>query len=161
VTQMGTACLCRWWACKPAPATTTIQTSLVLAAISGDQAAAAAAGEPLAKELVDMLVISHPSRAKRSSRVVVKVILNRQALPVPNTKVFVQVTTNSKAGASSTTTIASNTGKSGFATVALPAKAKGAAGSRSIIHAFTNDARASGVKGGVAILSQRGRLSWI
>lgn len=162
VTQIGPACLCRWWACKPAPATTAAQTSLVLAAAFGDQAAAAsAAGGTLAKELVDMLVISHAPRAKRSSKVVVKVALNRQGLPVPNTKVFVQVTTTDKAGgSSSTTTIASTTNRSGSATVVLPAKAKGTAGSRSIIQAFTNDARASGVKGGVAIMSQTGRMAW-
>eukprot|EP00775_Hariotina_reticulata_P009167 gene9167-9335_t len=130
--------------------------------MSGDEATAAAAGGPLANELVDLLVITHPSRAKKSRRVFVTVALNRQGLPVPDTTVFVQVTTSGQAGAaSSTTTIASTTNSSGSATVVLPAKAKGAAGSRSVIQAFTNDARASGVKGGVAITSQPGRIVWV
>jgi len=71
---------------------------------------------------------------------------NRQGSPVAKTRVFVQVTTTTRARVSTTTTGAGVTRADGSVDVVLPGEAKGAAGSRSTIQAFTDDARASGVK---------------
>jgi hypothetical protein len=79
---------------------------------------------------------------------------------VAGAKVFVQVTTPSR-GKLRTTTLSGVTKADGTAVVEIPARARGAVGSRSIVEAFTIDARAQGAKGGVAVLSTRKRVTWI
>jgi hypothetical protein len=150
----------RWWACKPAATTSSTAAALVAAATSGEvSAAASTAVATLRRQLVDILVADVPARAPISGPVFATLTLNRQGSPVAGAKVFLQVTTVSK-GMSTTTTLPGVTRKDGTVKVSIPPRARGVAGSRSIIEAFTIDARAAGAKGGVAVLSTRKRLTW-
>lgn len=152
--------VCRWWACKPAATTSSTAAALVIAATSGEVSiAASTAAAALRRQLVDILVAEAPSRAPVSGPVFVTLTLNRQGDPVAGAKVYVQVTSVSK-GKSTTTTLAGVTKKDGTAKIAIPPRARGASGSRSIVEAFTTDARAQGAKAGVAVLSSRKRLTW-
>jgi hypothetical protein len=155
-------CLCcrRWWACKPAATTSSTAAGLVIAATSGEvSAAASTAAVALRQQLVDILVANVPARASVSGQVFVTLTLNRQGSPVSRARVYVQVTTTSR-GKSTTTTLPGVTKRDGTVKVAIPARARGVAGSRSTVEAFTIEARAAGAKGGVPVLSARKRVTW-
>lgn len=127
-------------------------------------ASSAAATELLQHDSVDALVVAAPSSAKPGSRAKLVVWLSRQGAPVAGVPLFVQIVTTAAAssgsGRSVTVTVMATTGSDGSAVVFVPPRARGAAGARSIISAFTADARAQGVKGGVPLASPRVRMAW-
>jgi hypothetical protein len=150
----------RWWACKPAATTSSTAAALVIAATSGEvSAAAATAATALRQQLVDILVLDVPDRASVNGAVFATLTLNRQGLPVGRARLYVQVTSTIR-GKSRTTTLPGVTKRDGTVKVAIPARARGVAGSRSIVEAFTIEARAQGAKGGVPVLSARKRVTW-
>jgi hypothetical protein len=150
----------RWWACKPAATTSSTAAALVIAATSGEVSAAASTpATALRQQLVDILVLHVPARASPSGPIFATLTLNRQGSPVERARVYVQVTTTSR-GKSRTTTLPGVTKRDGTVKVAIPARARGVAGSRSIVQAFTIEARAQGAKGAVPVLSARKRVTW-
>lgn len=108
---------------------------------------------------MDLLALSVAKTARAGSRTVVSLALNRQGFPVKGATVFVQISTKNK-GKSTTVTVPVQTKADGTAKVAVPVSVRGQPGASSIIQASTNDARAQGVKGSVAILSIPAKLSW-
>lgn len=181
---------CRWWACKPAPTTTSALTSLVVAAtpqlalaaeaIAGQpisaaaaaataespeiQAATASARAALADVRHDLVAVIAPRRIKAGASPTLAITVNRQGEPVADATVFVQITTKRRggggAGGGSTVTVSVTTGPDGTASLAVPEAVQGVKGARTTIEAFTNDARAMGVKGSVPVVSARRRMVW-
>jgi hypothetical protein len=122
-------------------------------------AAAAAARTALQDVQLDVLALVAPRRVTRGTKPTIALTLNRQGSPVQNATVFVQMTT-SRAGRSVTVTVPVTTGADGTASVAVPARVQGRRGSRTVVEAFTSEARAVGAKGDVAVVSNRGRMVW-
>jgi len=169
---------CRWWACKPAPSATSALTSLVKAATP--QLAIVAAGGPVSAASIpsvevtaaavtaraalqdtkwDVIAVTAPRRAKAGTSPTIALTLNRQGSPVADTTVFVQITTTRR-GKATTVTEAVTTAADGTASLAAPDSVVGAKGARSVVEAFTNDARAMGAKGSVAVVSTKNRIIW-
>lgn len=172
------AFICRWWACKPAPVAPASMVALVaqatpqLTAMSSAAlvdtaslmspavvAAAETARTALQDVQLDVLALVTPRRVKSGSKATIALTLNRQGAPVQNATVFVQMTTR-RGARSITLTVPVTTGADGTASVTVPARVQGRKGSRTVVEAFTGEARAMGAKGDVAVVSNRGRIVW-
>lgn len=115
---------------------------------------------------MDVVAIAAPRRVKAGSEPpTLAVTVNRQGAPVPNATVFVQITTTRRGGgvagsAAQTVTLPVTTGADGTAAVTMPKAVVGVPGSRTVVQAFTNEGRAIGAKGSVALGSTRKRMLW-
>lgn len=112
---------------------------------------------------MDVVAIAAPRRVQAGSEPpTLAVTVNRQGEPVPDATVFVQITTTrrGRGRASQTVTIPVTTGADGTAAVAMPKAVVGVPGSRTVVQAFTNEGRAIGAKGSVALGSTRKRMLW-
>ncbi|KAF8065624.1 celF [Scenedesmus sp. PABB004] len=166
----GSACLRDgewWWACKPAPATTSAQSSLLLAALAegagGDSlTAASSARAELERERLDLLVFTAaPRRVRAGARVRLALALSRQGAPVGGAGVYVTITTSGGGADAATATLGPfTTSADGSLRVTVPPRLRGVAGARSVVQAYTGDARAQGAKGGVAVMSGSARIAW-
>lgn len=170
---------CRWWACKPAPIATSEITNLVRAATpqlaiepAGPVGASSTAAAEAATAAVtsaraalqdvkwDVVAVSAPRRAQSGSAPTIAITVNRQGSPLAGATVYVQIATR-RNGKTTTVTVPVTTQADGTATVAVPVSVQGTKGARSVVEAFTNDARAMGAKGTVSVLSTRNRITWV
>lgn len=111
---------------------------------------------------MNVVAIAAPRRVKAGSEPpTLPVTVNRQGAPVPDATVFVQITTTRRGRAGSqTVTLPITTGAGGTAAVTMPKAVVGIPGSRTVVQAFTNEGRAIGAKGSVALGSTRKRMLW-
>jgi uncharacterized GH25 family protein len=112
---------------------------------------------------MDVVAIAAPRRVKAGDDLpTLAVTVNRQGAPVPDATVYVQITTSRRGGnrASQTVTVPVTTGADGTAALTMPKAVAGVPGSRTVVQAFTNEGRAIGAKGVVAVGSTRKRMVW-
>jgi hypothetical protein len=141
-------------------ATGALVTPMSTAALA-EAAAVQTARAALQEVPYDVVAVAAQRRVKSGSEPTIAVTVNRQGAPVPGATVFVQITTTRRGTKSTkTVTVPVTTGEDGTASLTIPRSVKGANGSRTVIEAFTNEGRAMGAKGSVALGSVRKRMVW-
>jgi hypothetical protein len=141
-------------------ATGALVTPMSTAALA-ETSAVQAARSALQEAPYDVIAVVAQRRVKVGSEPTIAVTVNRQGAPVPGATVFIQITTTRRGTKSTrTVTVPVTTGEDGTATLTVPRSVKGASGSRTVIEAFTNEGRAMGAKGVVALGSVRKRMVW-